>query len=200
MSKAGNKIFRFFIRPLLLFCVLSSCAEAIEDDRAIAFRDDCAITLGDFQITQEKLLSAGWVSVGVDAHSELNAVMSYAKNLDAKLLEVSSYSYYQKSINTDEMFLVLTHVPTQGAFVNGCYLYDFDATKADASKVIEEWLGEPPTETLFHPDLIQQRKWVSPKSLPKMATVRVGLVFEGGSVAEDIGFSGAMWAATAIAN
>ncbi|MEQ8934958.1 MAG: hypothetical protein RIE56_04115 [Amphiplicatus sp.] len=186
---------------LLILCLISgvSCGQASDDPRSVAFRDDCGAALQDIEKTNANINASGWRVVKADAHPELKAVMAFAESLDAELVSSASVSYFQKSIENFDVFLVLTHLPFEGEWLNGCYIYDFDETNIDRSSVIARWLGEEPTETINHPNLVYQQKWVGPKLLPEMATIRIGVIAEGGSVATQAGFSGAVWAATAIA-
>ena len=187
---------------ILVACTTAlGCAEStIVDSRAIAFRDDCASSLNDYAKTQRTVLASGWKSVESDKHPELEAVMSFAQKLDPNLIAKSEFQSYVKDLDGIAIYLVLAHVPFEEKFLNGCYVYGFDDSKIDRSSVISVWLGADPTETVNHPGLIQQNKWIGPTKFPHLATVRVGAIPDGSSVADETGFSGAIWAATSVSN
>lgn len=183
----------------LLTTVCPVSAQDASDLRAIAFRDDCGVSLSDIDVTRQRVAAAGWAVVDESADPELEAVMSLARAADPELVSRSTFGAYAKHIGDRQTFLVLSQVPTAQGLANGCYLYDFGEAQLDRSGIIESWIGAQPNETVDYPGLVQQLKWIGPQSIPSMATVRVALIAEGGSVAEQSGFSGAIWAATAFA-
>ena len=171
-----------------------------EDQRAIAFRDDCGETLGNLAETKRRIESAKWNPTTAGSHPKLAGVMQLAGDLAPDLTKDATISYFSRKIAGSDVYLVVTHLPSEQGWLNGCYLYDFDATKMDETDTIKNWLGAAPTETLDYPGQLQQQKWIGPGGIQKLASVRVGYVSEEISTKQGLGFSGAVWAATALAD
>lgn len=184
----------------------AACAEnakeesGVEDQRAIAFRDDCGETLGSLAETKKRIESAKWNPTTADSHPKIAGVMQLADGLAPEVMKNATISYFGRKIAGSNVYLVVTHLPSEQGWLNGCYLYDFDATKMDETDTIRNWLGVAPTEVINYPGQIQQQKWIRPARNPKLASVRVGYVSGETSAEQGLGFSGAVWAATALAD
>lgn len=197
-----------------LLAVCSACGQAelkasaevqsVDDARALAFRNDCADSLSNLNETIESLEAAGWAKVDPASHAELKAIYDISA-VAVTNIEGTSIDAYSRNVGEYRLHMLISgNVPTELGFANGCYVYDFDADSfvadPDSGRVIESWLGGPPTEAISQAGFASQKTWVGPAAYPKFASVRVVSVPAGSPVETSGFFSGAAWAATAFAD
>lgn len=182
----------------------SADVQPLDDVRAIAFRDDCADTLSNLDETTKNLEAAGWTKVDPASQAELKAVYDTAAAAAANMAGASIDAYSRNLGEYRLHMLISGGVLTEAGHVNGCYVYDFDAdtfiADPDNGRVMENWLGQPPTEATSQAGVVSQKKWVSPATHPQFASIRIASVPAGSPLETAAFFSGAAWAATALAD
>jgi hypothetical protein len=182
----------------------SADVQSVDDIRAVAFRDDCADSLSDMGETFRRIDAAGWTKIDPGSQVELKSIYDTAA---ASIVDFpgASVSAFSRNVGDYHLYMLISsEVPTELGKANGCYVYDFDADSfaadPDIGAVVESWLGEPPSEATNQAGVISQKKWVSPAKHPQFASIRVASVPAGSPVEAAGLFSGAAWAATALAD
>jgi len=115
---------RVLLASTLLFgaaCAKNAKEESFaEDQRAIAFRDDCGETLESLAETKKRIESAKWNPTTADSHPKLAGVIKLAADLAPEVMKDATISYFGRKISGSDVYLVVNHLPSEQGWLNGC--------------------------------------------------------------------------------
>lgn len=183
--------------PLL---VAAAAMTPVESDRALlkAFRAAC-FNIPDFDRVGQDAEKAGWVWVPAASQPNLQALVEKGRDAVVKMEPDSklSGSQYKISVSGRTAYLITSrYVDKDGAWSNGCRVYDFDATGPIPKPTLVKWMKRPPTGEQPLPDgnvkLLWEPGWKAKRS------VEAGFIAGTDPVSQQFGLKGLVLTAQAI--
>ena len=110
---------------------------------------------------------------------------------------VTGATYRRKSGANDLFLIVSRYQDKSGYWGSGCRLYDFEAAAALDGKLLEIWMGRPPTGVQEPAPGLSKRLW-EPAGWAEGVTVEVSHVPQKHPLGQQYGLSGNILTAQAI--
>jgi hypothetical protein len=112
-----------------------------------AFRAAC-YNIPNFDRVSSDAEKAGWVWVPAASHPNLNTLVEKGRAAVVKMEPESklSGSQYKITVSGRTAYLITSrYVDKDGAWSNGCRVYDFDAVGPIPKATLVKWMKKPPT-------------------------------------------------------
>lgn len=172
-------------------------APAPERQLLDSFKAACSRTGEDLEPMKADAARAGWTAVAEEADPRLARLLKLGRDsvgADAKV----SGANYSRTLGGRRIFLVLSRYEDKTAYWGtGCRVFDFDATRALDAKLVEAWMGRPPTGVQEPAPGISKRLW-EPSGWREGITVEVNHVPQNHMLGKQFGLSGNILVAQAI--
>jgi hypothetical protein len=183
---------------LVAFLAMVGSASGAHAQDAVVqtFVSVCIEGRASFAVSEAAALRSGWVTVEEAHRPELQTLFGFVRSnlpVNTPVSQLQAYGSDQSNA-----VIVLTELTVQGHLVNGCYVYDFDATVPLAPEVFVQIMGEQPTESQSIPGEIVMQKWIGPAALEGVATLRVAFIVPGSESGRQTGLVGLALASTSF--
>ena len=107
--------------------------------------------LGKRADTVADLTTNGWMPISLPAGSSLAQLLEIGKNAGAKAVgpsgSMAETAVYGKTVENEDLVIILSGVTTDGVTVNGCRLYDAGETRPLPVAEAERWIARAPTRS-----------------------------------------------------
>ena len=183
---------------LVAFLAMVGSASGAHAQDAVVqtFVSVCIEGRASFAASEAVALRSNWVAVGEAHRPELQTLFGFVRSNIPANTPVSQLQAYGS--DQSNAVIVLTELTVQGHLVNGCYVYDFDATAPLAPEAFVQIMGEQPTESQNIPGEIVMQKWIGPAAFEGIATLRVAFIVPGSESGRQTGLVGLALASTSF--
>lgn len=174
-------------------------AASVSAERAMLddFKAACARIGDDIGVAKADAARSGWTAMPDDGDpriARLNKMGREAIEKDG----TSTGANFRRSWNGRDIFLIISRYQDKSGFWGaGCRLYDFEAAAPLDPKLLEIWMGKPPTGVQEPAPGLSKRLW-EPAGWSYGVTVEVNHVPQKHALGERFGLSGNVLAAQAI--
>ena len=181
---------------VMMMMIGMESAEA-QDIRVETFQHVCVEARTNYVASAAAAEALGWSPVTEAVRPELQRIFEVSRSFDLGEASMTRLQAYSRS-GYESVFVVLSEVAMPSQLLNGCYVYDFDATEPIPSDLFTSLLGSPPNEAIHQAGIITSQKWIGPERLPNVATLRVAFIPEGSEAGQIGGFDGIALALTSL--
>lgn len=181
----------------LLLAALSAPPAVSDADRPMldAFKAACGRT-GDIAEMKADALAAGWQEIAEDADPRIARLNSIGREAVEEGGKVSGATFRQ-TLSGRELFLMQSRYEEKSGFWGaGCRTYDFAATAPLDARLLESWMGKPPTGVQQPAPGLTKRLWEPGWKLG--ITVEAAHIPQGHPLGAQFGLQGNILVAQAI--
>lgn len=162
-----------------------------------SFKAACSRTGEDLEGMKADAERAGWTAFPEDGDARLARLLKLGRDSVGPDAQTAGANY-SRTLGGRRIFLVLSRYEDKSAYWGtGCRLFDFDAKKALDAKLVEAWMGKPPTGVQEPAPGISKRLW-EPSGWREGITVEVNHVPQNHMLGKQFGLSGNILVAQAI--
>ncbi|HYW15594.1 MAG TPA: hypothetical protein VE891_05505 [Allosphingosinicella sp.] len=162
-----------------------------------AFKAACSRTGSDLEPMKADTIRAGWTAVADDSHPRLARILKLGRDSVGPEAKMAGASF-SRVVGGRRIFLVHSRYEDgSGYWGAGCRLYDFEATRPLDPKLLEAWMGKPPTGVQEPAPGVSKRLW-EPAGWSYGITVEANHVPQNHSLGQQFGLSGNILVAQAI--
>ena len=116
-----------------------------------AFRTACS-DLGSIEAAAGGVREAGWTELDTTDGTPIAPLMDFAEQQGNRAVAaaggtVDPMRSFRRTVEGEELYLVVSQVRIEGNEVTGCRLYDVDEPRRITVEEATRWIGRPPTET-----------------------------------------------------
>ena len=162
-----------------------------------AFKAACARTGNDIEPMKADAAKAGWTAIPDDGDPRVGRLIRLGKDAVAKDGTSTGGAFRRKSGGRDIFLIVSRYQDKTGFWGSGCRLYDFEATAPLDGKLLQSWMGRPPTGVQEPAPGLSKRLW-EPSGWRDGITVEVSHVPANHPLGKQFGLSGNILTAQAI--
>jgi hypothetical protein len=164
-----------------------------------AFKSACLRIGDDIEPVKADAVKAGWTPMPDEGDSRIARLNKMGRDAVAKEGgSTATGANFRRSSSGRDIFLVVSRYQDKSGFWgSGCRLYDFEAAKALDPKLLEAWMGKPPTGVQEPAPGLSKRLW-EPAGWREGITVEVNHVPQKHPLGERFGLSGNILVAQAI--
>lgn len=184
-----------FLAICLTFGLASAAPAQVRttgDVRLDLFRDACV----DGMAMRERIGAQGWSPASNASDPRLRDLLSAMGRIEAEADEdEAEVEPYSRAMEGRTFYLVLIDVQSAYAQLEGCVLYDFDATGALDPALLTRWLGAEPDKVDDQPGSILGHYW-DLAGQDGLFGVNSAYVIRGGKGSQEAGFYGVALATT----
>lgn len=162
-----------------------------------AFKSACARTGSDIEPTKADAVRAGWRAMAEDGDPRIARLVKLGREAVEKDGTSTGANFRRKSGDRDIFLIVSRYQDKSGFWGSGCRLYDFDASAPLDPKLLEAWMGKPPTGVQEPAPGLSKRLW-EPAGWKEGITVEVSHVPQKHTLGQTYGLSGNILVAQAI--
>jgi hypothetical protein len=162
-----------------------------------SFKAACSRIGDDIEPVKADATRSGWTAMAEDGDPRVARLMKLGRDSVDKDNISASATFRRKSGGRDIFLIVSRYEDKSGYWGSGCRLFDFDATKALDAKLVEAWMGKPPTGVQEPAPGISKRLW-EPSGWSSGVTVEVNHVPQKHPLGQQFGLSGNILVAQAI--
>lgn len=161
-----------------------------------AFKAACARTGKDLEATKADAAGSGWTAMASDGDPRVSRLVKLGREATEKD-GASAGATFRRAIGGRDIFLIVSRYDDRsGYWGSGCRLYDFEATEPLEGKLLESWMGKPPTAVQAPEPGLLKRLWEP--GWRDGITVEVSHVPQNHPVGRQYGLSGNVLVAQAI--
>ena len=184
---------------MLTLAALILAAPAVPPERQMldSFKAACSRIGDDIEPTKVDAVRAGWAPMGDDGDPRIGRLVKMGRDAVEKDGTSTGANFRRKSGGRDIFLVVSRYQDKSGFWGSGCRLYDFEATAPLQPKLLEAWMGKPPTGVQEPAPGLSKRLW-EPSGWREGITVEVNHVPQGHPVGKTFGLSGNILVAQAI--
>ena len=162
-----------------------------------AFKAACARTGNDIEPVKADAAEAGWTAMSDDGDPRIARLVKLGRDATAKD-GTATGANFRRTVGGRDIFLIVSRYQDKSGFWgSGCRLYDFEAAVALDSKLVETWMGKPPTGVQEPAPGLSKRLW-EPSGWSKGVTVEISHVPQDHPLGKQFGLSGNILTAQAI--
>lgn len=162
-----------------------------------AFKAACSRTGNDIEPMKADAARAGWAAMAQDGDPRVARLIK----LGREAIEndgTSTGAAFRRASGGHDIFLIVSRYQDKtGFWGTGCRLYDFEATAPLEGKLLEAWMGKPPTGVQEPAPGLTKRLW-EPAGWRDGITVEVSHVPQKHPLGQQYGLSGNILVAQAI--
>lgn len=163
-----------------------------------AFKEACSRIGDDIEPVKADAVKAGWTPMPDDGNPRIARLNKMGREAVANEGTATGANFRRRSPAGRDIFLIVSRYQDKSGFWgSGCRMYDFEATKPLEPKLLEAWMGKPPTGVQEPAPGLSKRLW-EPSGWKEGITVEVNHVPQGHSLGKQFGLSGNVIVAQAI--
>jgi hypothetical protein len=177
----------------LLFAAPAASAPQMLD----AFKAACARTGSDIEPMKADAVRSGWAAMADDGDPRVARLVKLGREAIEKDGTGTGASFRLKVGGRDVFLIVSRYQDKSGFWGSGCRLYDFEAAEPLDGKLLEAWMGKPPTGVQEPAPGLSKRLW-EPSGWREGISVEVSHVPRKHPLGQQYGLSGNILVAQAI--
>ena len=124
-----------------------------------AFKAACLRTGNDIEAMKKDAVESGWTPMADDGDARIARLVKLGRDSvgsDGK----ASGANFRRSLGGRDIFLVVSRYEDKdGIWASGCRIYDFEAAAPLDGKLLEGWMGKPPTGVQAPAPGLSKRLW-----------------------------------------
>lgn len=187
-------------RPMLLAALVlvapaQSAAASAEREMLDAFRSACSRT-GEVEAMKADAAASGWKEMAEEVEPRVARLVKLGRDSVESDAKVSGATFRRTLGGRDIFLIVSRYEDKEGIWGVGCRLYDFDATRPIEAKLLDRWMGKPPTAIQEPAPGFTKRHWEP--GWRDGITLEVNHVPQNHPVGKTYGLSGNILVAQAI--
>lgn len=181
----------------LLLVLAGPSAPPPERQLLDAFKDACSRIGDDIDPVKADAARAGWTIMPEEGDPRVARLVKLGRDSTAKDGTATGATFRGKAGGRDVFLIVSRYQDKTGFWGSGCRLYDFEATAALDARLLETWMGKPPTGVQQPAPGLSKRLW-EPSGWREGITVEAAHVPQGHPLGLQFGLSGNILTAQAI--
>jgi hypothetical protein len=162
-----------------------------------AFKAACSRIGNDIEPPRVDALRSGWTAMTDDGDPRIARLVKLGREAIAKDATATGANFRRKVGGRDIFLIVSRYQDKGGLWGSGCRLYDFEAAAPLGPKLLEAWMGKPPSGVQEPAPGLSKRLW-EPAGWGHGITVEVNHVPQKHPLGERFGLSGNILTAQAI--
>lgn len=162
-----------------------------------AYKAACSRTGNDIEPMKSDALRAGWTVMAEDADPRIARLIKLGREAIEKDGTSTGATFRRASGGRDIFLIVSRYQDKSGFWGSGCRLYDFEATAPLDGKLLEAWMGKPPTGVQEPAPGLTKWLW-EPSGWRDGITLEVSHVPQKHPLGQQYGLSGNILTAQAI--
>jgi hypothetical protein len=162
-----------------------------------AFKSACSRIGNDIEPTKADAARSGWAPMADDGDPRIARLLKLGREATEKDGTNTGANFRRKLGGRDIFLIVSRYQDKSGFWGSGCRLYDFEATAPLDGKLLEAWMGKPPTGVQVPAPGLSKRLW-EPAGWREGIAVEVNYVPQKHPLGETYGLSGNVLVAQAI--
>lgn len=182
---------------LLALAALSAPTPAPEREMLDAFKAACSRIGDDIETAKTDAVRSGWELMPDDGDPRVARLIKLGKESVEKDGTATGANFRRKVGGRDVFLIVSRYQDKSGFWGAGCRLYDFEAAAPLDHKLLEAWMGKPPSGVQEPAPGLSKRLW-EPAGWSYGVTVEVNHVPQKHLLKERFGLSGNVLVAQAI--
>jgi hypothetical protein len=182
---------------LVALVVAATPAPPPERQMLDSFKGACSRIGNDLEAAKADAVRAGWTAMADEGDPRIARLLKLGKDAVDKDGKASASSFRRTLGGRDIFLIVSRYEDKSGIWGSGCRLYHFEAAGPLDGKLLESWMGKPPTGVEEPAPGITKRHW-EPAGWSGGITVEVGHVPQGHPIGKQFGLSGNVLTARAI--
>lgn len=181
----------------LVLVLAAAPAAPVERQVLDAFKAACSRTGHDIEPMKADALRSGWTAMAEEGDPRIARLTKLGREAVAKDGS-STGAAFRRSLGGRDIFLIVSRYQDKtGFWGSGCRLYHFEATEPLDGKLLQAWMGRPPTGVQEPAPGLSKRLW-EPSGWREGVTVEVSHVPQKHPLGETYGLSGNIIVAQAI--
>lgn len=177
---------------------LAAPAEAAPERQLLdAFKGACSRIGNDIETAKADALRSGWTPMAEEGDPRIARLGKMGREAIEKDGTATGANFRRKVGGRDIFLIVSRYQDKSGFWGAGCRLYDFEAEAPLDPKLLEAWMGKPPTGVQEPAPGLSKRLW-EPAGWSYGVTVEVNHVPQKHLLTERFGLSGNVLVAQAI--
>lgn len=182
------------IAALLL---LATPAPAAEREMLDSFKGPCSRIGNDIEPVKADAVRAGWTAMADEGDPRVAPLIRLGREATEKD-GTNTGANFRRTLGGRDIFLIVSRYQDKSGFWgSGCRLYDFEAAAPLDGKLLEAWMGKPPTGVQVPAPGLSKRLW-EPSGWREGITVEVSHVPRKHPLGQRFGLSGNILVAQAI--
>ncbi len=162
-----------------------------------AFKSACSRIGDDIGPTKAAALRAGWTAMAEEADARIARLTKMGREAVEKD-GTSTGATFRRRFGGHDVFLIVSRYQDKtGFWGSGCRLYHFEAAAPLEPKLLDAWMGKPPTGVEEPAPGLSRRLW-EPSGWREGITVEVSHVPQNHPLGQQYGLSGNILTAQAI--
>jgi hypothetical protein len=184
---------------MMLVALLASATPAppLERDALDAFKAACSRTGNDIEPMISDAAGSGWSAMAEDGDPRISRLVKMGLEAIEKDGSATGATFRRASGGRDIFLIVSRYQDKSGFWGSGCRLYDFEAVAPLDAKLLEAWMGKPPTGVQEPAPGLSKRLW-EPAGWSEGVTVEVSHIPQKHPLGQQYGLSGNILTAQAI--
>src|SRR5687768_6242365 len=162
-----------------------------------AFKAACSRTGNDIEPIKADAAKAGWTAMAEDGDPRIARLIKLGREAVEKDGTSTGATFRRSSGGRDIFLIVSRYQDKTGIWGSGCRLYDFEAVAPLDGKLLEAWMGKPPTGIQEPAPGLSKRLW-EPAGWRGGIRVEVSHVPQNHPLGKRYGLSGNILTAQAI--
>jgi hypothetical protein len=182
----------------LLLALAAPAAPASPPERELldAFKAACSRT-GDIEAMKADAVRSGWTAMADEGDPRIARLVKMGRDAVGKDGKATGANF-SRTLGGRRIFLIASRYEDKTGFWGvGCRLYDFEAAAPLDAKLLEAWMGKPPTGVQTPAPGLSKRLW-EPSGWRDGITVEVSHVSRNHPLGQQFGLSGNILTAQAI--
>ncbi|HEX8469361.1 MAG TPA: hypothetical protein VF620_16315 [Allosphingosinicella sp.] len=170
---------------------------APEREMLDAFKAACSRTGDDIEPMKADAVRSGWTAIRDDGDPRIARLIKLGLEATAKD-GTGTGATFRRTVRGRDVFLIVSRYQDKtGFWGSGCRLYDFEAAAPLEVKLLQAWMGRPPTGVQEPSPGLSKRLW-EPSGWREGITVEVSHVPQKHPLGQQFGLSGNILVAQAI--
>jgi hypothetical protein len=162
-----------------------------------SFKSACSRIGNDIEPVKSDAVRSGWTRMAEDGDPRIARLTKLGREAAAKDGTSTGATFRRKAGGRDIFLIVSRYQDRTGFWGSGCRLYDFEATAPLEARLLERWMGKPPTGVQEPAPGLSKRLW-EPAGWSYGVTVEVSHVTQKHPLGKQFGLSGNILVAQAI--
>jgi hypothetical protein len=181
----------------LLLALAGPSAPAPERQLLDAFKSACSQIGDDIEPVKSDAARAGWAEMPEHGDSRVARLVKLGREATEKDGTATGATFRRKVGGRDVFLIVSRYQDKTGFWGSGCRLYHFEAAAPLDPKLLETWMGRPPTGVQEPAPGLSKRLW-EPSGWREGITVEISHVPQKHPLGQQFGLSGNILTAQAI--
>ena len=183
------------LAALLLGAPAQPAAAPVERQMLDAFKSACART-GDVEAMKADAAASGWTAMAEDSEPRVGRLLKLGRDSVDAGGKVFGATFRRRTGGREIFLIVSRYEDKDGIWGVGCRLYDFDADAPLDGKLLQAWMGRPPTAVQVPVPGLEKTLWEP--GWRNGITVEISYVPKDNPVGKTYGLSGNVLVAQAI--